>query len=89
VIASLKTAVALTAIEALAAEVVSESPDVRAAVSVIFSAFVYCTELRVTELFPAVIVAVLPNRVPTRPGPEWVLMARKMSVLAKTLAGFP
>jgi hypothetical protein len=53
-----------TAIEELAAEVASAMPEVRAAVSVIDSAFVYWTELSVTELVPFAIEAVLPVSVP-------------------------
>jgi hypothetical protein len=89
VITSLETAPAFTVMEALAAEVVRGSPDVRAAVRVMLCAFVYWTDGSVTELVPAVIVAVLPDSVPAEPEPEWVLMANEMPVPATTLVALP
>ena len=48
----------LTVIDDDAPDVDSASPEVRAAVRVMFSAFVYCTEASVVEFVPAVIVPV-------------------------------
>src|SRR5436309_15497363 len=64
VYASFVAAAALTGIEELAVLVVSASPLVRDAVRVIASAFVYWTAASVSELAAALMVAVLPLKVP-------------------------
>ena len=50
---------------ALAAEAASAIPDVRVAVNVIDSAFVYCTDDNVTLLVPFAIVPAFPVSAPT------------------------
>src|SRR5262245_56890855 len=64
VYASFVAVPALMVMDELATLVVRLSPLVRDAVRVIDSAFVYWTEERVTELAAALIVAVLPLKVP-------------------------
>jgi hypothetical protein len=87
--ASPEPAAGPTAIEGDGAEVASASPAVRAAVSVMFSAFVYSTPVNVTALVPAAIVAVSPVSAPAAPPPSWEASVSVTSVSCGTTAAFP
>ena len=76
-------------IDVEAVEVESESPDVRDAARVMFSAFVYWTVVKVVELDAAPIVPVIFVSVPWEPPPSCVEIASEIPVALVTFEALP